>query len=167
MRMAASKLITLNPSLVSLLQGPFSASHSPASPRAARLNPALLLPTLDPSGKSRLEPPLHSKRRRVMNIILNPLLMPRTPSSFSLNALLIINGLLVERERKKSPPLYSFGLVPPRLFFANTAAAGTRKRNSPAYPFCCLPCRSCSMGGMGREKERRRFVSILPLWWGC
>lgn len=36
-----------------------------------------------------------------MKITLNPLLMLRTPSSLSLNALLIINGLLFEREKKK------------------------------------------------------------------
>lgn len=35
-----------------------------------------------------------------MKITLNPLLMVRTPSSLSLNALLIINGLLFEREKK-------------------------------------------------------------------
>lgn len=37
-----------------------------------------------------------------MKITFNPLLMLRTPSSLSLNALLIINGLLFEREGKKT-----------------------------------------------------------------
>lgn len=39
-----------------------------------------------------------------MKITLNPLLMLRTPSSLSLNALLIINGLLFEREKKQTNP---------------------------------------------------------------
>lgn len=68
-----------------------------------------------------------------MKITLNPLLMLRTPPSLSLNALLFINGLLFERERKKKPTLYSFGLIPPWLFIIDTAAAGMRKRK-PACP---------------------------------
>jgi len=44
-----------------------------------------------------------------MMIMLNPLLMLRTPSSLSLNALLIINGLLFEREKKNSPHFTALG----------------------------------------------------------
>lgn len=97
-----------------------------------------------------------------MKITFNPLLMLRTPSSLSLNALLIINGLLFEREGKKkqpNPTLYSFGLILPELFIADTVAAGTGQRKPPACPLCWRPHRSCHGNGMGRENEREEGLS--------
>lgn len=87
-----------------------------------------------------------------MKITLNPLLMLRTPSSLSLNALLIINGLLFEREKKNQPTLYSSGLIPPWLFIVDTAAAGTRKRKPPACPLMLTSPSELQSGWDGEGK---------------
>lgn len=147
--MAASKLMALNLCLVSFPQGPFLVSRSPASPRAARPNPASCLPTLDPSGKSRLEPPLHSKRRRAMN----PLLMLRTPSSFSLNALLILMDFWL-REREKNPPHFTAlgWFLPSFSLPTQQPPAAGRGTHLPA-PSVVFPVRAVSWVGWGGRKR--------------